>query len=186
MEKRHLIYNLNYKNTTILKMQIDNMVRDILTGGMPACSASSAAARAVNGVSSAGLTIIVHPAANAGATCKYECIHHSTLRIWFELVDKVKQRSNRCSFLSPKHVLDKYNNHHILKKYTTTFEGWPWTLRVIIARGKFHGVMAPTTPTGCQQHTMQSVSWWNSSSFMFLDATCIHSFILCCMIILKL
>lgn len=81
MEKRHLIYNLNYKNTTILKMQIDNMVRDILTGGMPACSASSAAARAVNGVSSAGLTIIVHPAANAGATCKYECIHHSTLRI---------------------------------------------------------------------------------------------------------
>lgn len=59
-------------------MQIDTMVWDILTEGMPACSASSAAARAVNGVSSAGLTIIVHPAANAGATCNknaYTILH---------------------------------------------------------------------------------------------------------------
>jgi len=40
-----------------------------LTGGMPACNASSAAASAVNGVSSEGFTTTVHPAANAGATC---------------------------------------------------------------------------------------------------------------------
>lgn len=40
-----------------------------LTGGMPACNASSAAANAVKGVSSEGFTTTVHPAAKAGATC---------------------------------------------------------------------------------------------------------------------
>ena len=58
--------------------------------GRPAVSASFASASAVNGVCSAGLTIIAQPAASAGAT-----------------------------------------------------------LRVIIAAGKFHGVMAAQTPIGC-------------------------------------
>ena len=58
--------------------------------GMPACSANSANASADNGVSGAGFTIMLQPAARAGAA-----------------------------------------------------------LRVIIALGKFHGVIAATTPTGC-------------------------------------
>ncbi len=58
-------------------------------GGMPAFSASTASAKADNGVSSEGLSTIVQPAASAGPA-----------------------------------------------------------LRVIIASGKFHGVMAATTPTG--------------------------------------
>ena len=62
----------------------------ITPAGMPARTASSAAARAVSGVSSAGLMTTVQPAAKAGAT-----------------------------------------------------------LRVIIASGKFHGVMAAHTPIGC-------------------------------------
>ncbi|MNP52359.1 hypothetical protein D3C76_1467480 [compost metagenome] len=58
--------------------------------GMPTRSASTARARADNGVRSEGLTMIGHPAARAGAH-----------------------------------------------------------LRVIIALGKFHGVIAAHTPTGC-------------------------------------
>ena len=58
--------------------------------GIPASSASAASARAVRGVSEAGLHTTVHPTASAGAT-----------------------------------------------------------FRVIMAAGKFHGVMAATTPTGC-------------------------------------
>ena len=58
--------------------------------GMPARIASSAAASAVSGVSSAGLITTVQPAASAGAT-----------------------------------------------------------LRVIMASGKFHGVIAAHTPIGC-------------------------------------
>ena len=58
--------------------------------GMPARSASTASASAVSGVSRAGLTTAVQPAASAGAT-----------------------------------------------------------LRVIIAAGKFQGVIAATTPIGC-------------------------------------
>ena len=58
--------------------------------GMPASCASLASANAVSGVCSAGLTMMVQPAASAGAT-----------------------------------------------------------LRVIIAAGKFHGVMAAHTPIGC-------------------------------------
>ena len=58
--------------------------------GMPARCASSATAKALSGVCSAGLMITGQPAAKAGAT-----------------------------------------------------------LRVIIAMGKFHGVMAAHTPTGC-------------------------------------
>ena len=59
-------------------------------GGTPASSAKTASAIADKGVCSAGLTIIEHPAAKAGAT-----------------------------------------------------------LRVIMAIGKFHGVMAAVTPMGC-------------------------------------
>ena len=59
-------------------------------GGIPARTASSARARADNGVASAGLTTEVQPAARAGAT-----------------------------------------------------------LRVIMAKGKFQGVIAAVTPTGC-------------------------------------
>ena len=58
--------------------------------GMPACSASTASARAQRGVSAAGLMTMVQPAASAGPA-----------------------------------------------------------LRVIMAMGKFQGVMAATTPTGC-------------------------------------
>ena len=58
--------------------------------GIPACTASSAKASAQSGVSGAGFTTTVQPAARAGEI-----------------------------------------------------------LRVIMASGKFHGVMAPTTPTGC-------------------------------------
>ncbi len=61
----------------------------ITPGGMPARKASSTSASAVNGVSFAGLTTMVQPAARAGAA-----------------------------------------------------------LRVIIAAGKFHGVMAAQTPIG--------------------------------------
>ena len=59
-------------------------------GGRPASANSSARARAVSGVCSAGFRTTVQPAASAGAT-----------------------------------------------------------LRVTMAAGKFHGVMAATTPTGC-------------------------------------
>jgi hypothetical protein len=66
--------------------------------GMPARMASSAAARAVSGVSSAGLMTTGQPAASAGAT-----------------------------------------------------------LRVIMASGKFQGVMAAHTPMGCLQHHQAAV-----------------------------
>jgi hypothetical protein len=66
--------------------------------GMPARSASSAAASAVSGVSSAGLMTTGQPAASAGAT-----------------------------------------------------------LRVIMASGKFHGVMAAHTPMGCFKHQQAAV-----------------------------
>ena len=39
-------------------------------GGMPACSASRASARAVSGVCSAGFTTTVQPTASAGATLR--------------------------------------------------------------------------------------------------------------------
>jgi len=45
--------------------------KEIRKGGMPAWRANSAAAKAVKGVTSAGFTMIVHPAANVGATCQY-------------------------------------------------------------------------------------------------------------------
>ncbi len=66
-------------------------------GGTPACSASSARARALKGVAEAGLSTTVQPAAKAGAT-----------------------------------------------------------LRVIMAAGKFHGVIAATGPTGCLRVRMRS------------------------------
>ena len=56
-------------------LQNQNRVRNC-TGGTPAWSASSAAARAVNGVSSAGFMITVHPAASAGATCNVKINSH--------------------------------------------------------------------------------------------------------------
>ena len=65
-------------------------------GGTPASAASSASAKAVSGVCSAGLTTMVHPAASAGAA-----------------------------------------------------------LRVIMAAGKFQGVMAAQTPTGSFRTTMR-------------------------------
>ncbi len=68
--------------------------------GMPARSASSASARAENGVWLAGLTTMVQPAASAGPA-----------------------------------------------------------LRVIIAAGKFHGVIAAVTPIGCLM-TMMRLSFW--------------------------
>ena len=34
------------------------------------------------------------------------------------------------------------------------------TLRVIIAAGKFHGVTAATTPTGCLSTTIRLSAWW--------------------------
>ena len=34
------------------------------------------------------------------------------------------------------------------------------TLRVIIAAGKFHGVIAAHTPTGCLMTTMRLSAWW--------------------------
>ncbi len=40
----------------------------IVPFGRPACSAKEASANAVNGVSLAGFTTVVHPAASAGAT----------------------------------------------------------------------------------------------------------------------
>jgi hypothetical protein len=65
--------------------------------GMPARSASTASAKAVSGVSEAGLHTTVQPTASAGAT-----------------------------------------------------------LRVIMAAGKFQGVMAATTPIGCLMTTMRA------------------------------
>ena len=65
-------------------------------GGIPARSASTASARAERGVSAAGLTTIVQPAASAAPA-----------------------------------------------------------LRVIMAAGKFHGVMAAQTPTGCLSTRMR-------------------------------
>jgi hypothetical protein len=69
--------------------------------GKPARSASSARASAESGVSGAGFTTTVQPAARAGAI-----------------------------------------------------------LRVIMATGKFHGVMAPTTPTGCFITRMRPLLRW--------------------------
>ena len=69
--------------------------------GTPARSASSAKANADNGVSSAGFTTTVHPAAMAGVT-----------------------------------------------------------LRVIMALGKFHGVIAATTPIGCLMTRMRASALW--------------------------
>jgi hypothetical protein len=67
-------------------------------GGAPARVSRSASARAVSGVSNAGLMTVVQPAAKAGAT-----------------------------------------------------------LRVIIAAGKFHGVMSTATPTGDRRVSIQLV-----------------------------
>ena len=86
--------------------------------GMPARSASSASARAVNGVWLAGLHTTVQPAASAGAT-----------------------------------------------------------LRVIIAAGKFQGVMAATTPTGWRSTRMRLSAWWPgmTSPYMRLASSANHS-----------
>ena len=69
--------------------------------GMPACSASTAKAKADNGVSSDGLRIIVQPAASAGPT-----------------------------------------------------------LRVTIASGKFHGVIAATTPMASLTTMIRASALW--------------------------
>ncbi len=75
---------------TAIELSLSAVIMLSTPGGMPARMASSAAASAVSGVSSAGLIRTVQPAASAGAT-----------------------------------------------------------LRVIMASGKFHGVMAAHTPIGC-------------------------------------
>ena len=75
-------------------------------GGIPARSASSASARAVNGVCEAGRMTTGQPPASAGAH-----------------------------------------------------------LRVIIAAGKFHGVMDATTPIGCFSTTIRFPRWgWSMTS----------------------
>ncbi|MNY30218.1 hypothetical protein D3C86_1643120 [compost metagenome] len=86
--------------------------------GTPARSASSAAARAVSGVSSAGLMTTGQPAASAGAT-----------------------------------------------------------LRVIIASGKFHGVMAAHTPMGCLSTSKRRLlsNWGRVSPLMRLASSANHS-----------
>ena len=43
------------------------------------------------------------------------------------------------------------------------------TLRVIMAAGKFHGVMAPTTPTGCLMTTMRRI-WLEGRDGLAVDA----------------
>ena len=73
-----------------IELSLSAVIMFRTSAGMPARIANSAAARAVNGVSSAGLMMTGQPAAKAGAT-----------------------------------------------------------LRVIMASGKFHGVIAAHTPIGC-------------------------------------
>ena len=86
--------------------------------GMPARIANSPAAKAVKGVSSAGLITTVQPAANAGAT-----------------------------------------------------------LRVIMANGKFQGVMAAQTPMGCLITIRRRVlsNWGNVSPLTRLASSAYHS-----------
>lgn len=55
-----------YQHATCLCVLLKTQNR--ITRGIPACTESSAAANAVNGVSSEGFTTTVHPHARAGAT----------------------------------------------------------------------------------------------------------------------
>ena len=86
--------------------------------GIPARIANSAAAKAVNGVSSAGLIMTGQPAAKAGAT-----------------------------------------------------------LRVIMANGKFQGVMAAQTPMGCLSTNKRRLlsNWGSVSPFTRLASSANHS-----------
>jgi hypothetical protein len=92
----------------------------MITAGIPAWRARSAAANAVRGVNSDGLTTTVQPQAKAGPTCPKTTY------------------AKKCTALA---IISFFN---ILprNKYTA----WLETFRVIIANGKFHGVIAPT---GC-------------------------------------
>ena len=93
--------------------------------GTPASCARTARARAESGVSAAGLHTILHPAAsaygNSSVVTDMPVLLHQPIAI-------------ACGTLTRSFA-------HIPRTGPT--------LRVIIAAGKFHGVMAAATPTGC-------------------------------------
>lgn len=101
-----------------------------ITGGIPAWRDSSAAAKAVRGVSSEGFMTTVQPHARAGPT-------------W-----------NKCGaeqeiFVNDNHALKRSEFFYLTN--STPLKYLKNTLRVSIANGKFQGVTAPTTPTGCKR-----------------------------------
>jgi hypothetical protein len=125
--------------------------------GSPARSASSASAKAVSGVASAGFKTTVQPAASAGATFLFWSFRSLFVYLLFVCGCVYSYvRGARAPPAPPACCNTKTKKQHDSNPQTTTNDKHQFndkqitkTLRVTIENGKFHGVIAPTTPTGC-------------------------------------